>query len=131
MTSHLSTGAMCLVERRGAADNLPMSPAQEFRLSAVSHTERTVNQMPPESTQQHAIQHTGTVEGVEVDDVGVVIDLTGGDDDIRVTFRHSADPLLAERAAELQPGNAVSVTAVPRHSPDGDLVLREGRGLST
>lgn len=121
---------MCLASSQGAVDNLPMSPVVEFRTSAVSHTERSVNPMPPESMQPHAIQHTGTVGGVEVDDVAVVIDLTGGDDDIRVTFRHSADPLLAERAADLLPGNAISVTAVARHNPDGDLVLLEGRGLS-
>lgn len=107
-----------------------MSPILEFRTSAVSHPERTVNPMPPESMQPHAIHHTGIVEGVEVDDVAVVIDLTGGDDDIRVTFRHSSDPLLAERVAGLQPGSEVSVTAVARRNPDGELILREGRGLS-
>lgn len=107
-----------------------MSQVLKFKTSAVSHMERTVKPMPPESTQPHAIQHTGTVESVEVDDVSVVIDLTGGDHDIRVTFTHLADPLLAERAAELQPGREVAVTAVARHDPNGDLVLREGRGLS-
>ena len=107
-----------------------MSPILEFRTSAVSHTQRTVNPMPPESMQPHSIQHTGTVEGIEVDDVAVVVDLTGPDDEIRITFRHSADPLLAERVANLQPGSEVSVMAVARRSPDGHLVLREGRGLS-
>lgn len=107
-----------------------MSRVVQFRMPVVSRSEGTVIRMSPEYTQPHPTQHSGTVERVEVDDVAVIVDLRALGENVTVTFRHIADPLLAERAAELEPGHVVSVTAVARRNPDGELVLREGRGLS-
>ena len=121
---------MCLVKPAHMADNRAMSRVFQFRMPVVLRAEGTVSRMSPEYTQPHSTQHSGTVKRIEVDDMAVVVDLRALGEDVTVTFQHTADPLLAERAAELEPGHVVSVTAVARRDPDGELVLREGRGLS-
>jgi hypothetical protein len=86
----------------------------------------------PEPT-LHATHHSGTVRRITVTDhaVDVELDTRAGLQSMTITFSHSFDPLLAERAADLTEGMPAAIAVLAWRGDSGDVRRYDGRGLTT